>query len=477
MVLKSKSYLVIFLILSQLLLIAALSIPNQALAQTQTPTISINSSTSTVTNSNFAINISISQVQNLNSIHFVLSFNDGPLFLDVSANSVVAGDLFAGKQPTITVGNYYLNHNQRSYLNVLFELQGTQTLSSTGTKNVATITFNVLSNASSGMKSSLNLDSGEAVFFEGSNFYYVDEQSGLNLQAGPTLTVGDITVQPTAQPTAQPTNQPITQPTAQPTNQPTTQPTNQPTTQPSSQPTSNNNPLATTIVLNTPAAAKVGQQVMLSATLTDSSQKAIVGGVVTFSVVANGAEQQIGTAKTDQNGKAIIPFTPTAKGNYLINANFNQNGNYLASSDSTIVSVDLPSTNLAVNVSGGEKVGDSVSITATLTDANQQPINPADVQFQVLENGAWTTIGTAATNLLGDASLQYKLDKAGILTVRAMYAGTADFGGSISDAKTLAVAEEKSMFNVFPYAVGIVAVAIAVSASSAFVMRRRKKRI
>jgi hypothetical protein len=75
---------------------------------------------------------------------------------------------------------------------VLFELQGTQTISSTGTKNIASITFKVLSNALPGMKSVLSLDSADAILFEGSNYNYVDEQSGLTLQSG-SVTLSFIT--------------------------------------------------------------------------------------------------------------------------------------------------------------------------------------------------------------------------------------------------------------------------------------------
>ena len=167
MIFRSKSSFVIFLILSQLFLVAVLSVPNQALAETQTPTLSINPLTSTIASSQFTFYVTVSQVQNLNAIHFVMSFNDDPLFLDASSNGVVTGDLFAGKQPTITVGNYYLNRTERSYLNVLFELPGTQTVGSTGTKNVAVITFSLLPNALSGMKSGLNLDSADAIFIDG----------------------------------------------------------------------------------------------------------------------------------------------------------------------------------------------------------------------------------------------------------------------------------------------------------------------
>lgn len=143
---------------------------------------------------------------------------------------------------------------------------------------------------------------------------------------------------------------------------------------------------------------------MLSALLKDSEQRVVAGATIMYSFVSNGNVQSIGTAKTDQNGNVIIPFAPDAKGNYLIKAKFIQTQTYMASSDSTIVSADLLATNIVINVSNGGKVSDSTAISATLTDANQQPISQAEIQFQVLENGGWTTIGTVTTNALGNAT-------------------------------------------------------------------------
>jgi 5-hydroxyisourate hydrolase-like protein (transthyretin family) len=229
--------------------------------------------------------------------------------------------------------------------------------------------------------------------------------------------------------------------------------------------------------LNNPAEARVGQQIILSATLTDSNQKAVAGATIEYSAVSNGIEKQIGTAKTDQNGTALIPFTPVDKGNYLIKAKFSQNENYLASSDSTIVSAGLLSTSLAINAPSEGKVGDAILITATLTDANKQPINQADVQFQVLENGAWALLNSTATNSLGVASTEYNLDKAGTLMIKAMYAGTQEYGGSISTEITLGITEENLILNTLPYIAAIVVAAVAVSVSSAFLIRRRQRRV
>jgi hypothetical protein len=84
-------------------------------------------------------------------------------------------------------------------------------------------------------------------------------------------------------------------------------------------------------------------------------------------------------------------------------------------------------------------------------------------------------LNTTATNSFGDASIQYKLDKAGTLTVRTMYKGNSENGGSISAEKTFGVTQENNLrLKAFPYTVGAVAVAIAVCASSAFVIRKIK---
>ena len=653
---KAKTSIVILLLLAQLFLVSVLIAPDRVLAQTQTPTLTINPSSSTVTSSKFTVYVAVSQLQNLNAIHFVLSFNDGPLFLDVPSTGTTAGDLFAGKQPTITVGNYYLNSTGLSYLNVLFELQGTQTVGSSGTKNVAAITFNVLSNAMPGMQSGLSLVSADALFFNGTNYDYIDEKTGITLQAGSvtvgynatsltvnsvqattgsqvvisstlgdnlgnplagmnvdyyvgsqkvgtgvtnasgissvlytapavgtytlgaqyvgnlqggkygssngtaTLTVAAV-VQPTPSPspTSQPT--PASSSTAQPTPIPTPTVAQQTTTtivlsseksnmsigqdaflsatlkdsnatvvsgagvdffayiggqwtkigstttgsdglafldyvppttgsipvkaefagtskyvgSSSNQIVLAVNKLATTLVLNAPAGANIGQEIMLSTTLKDANQKAVVGATIVYSAVSNGVEQQIGSSKTDLNGIASIPFTPTANASYQINAEFSQDSNYLASSDSKIVAVGLIVTNIVISAPANGRVGDAISIDATLTDASQQPIAQANIQFQVLQNGVWVPLNSATTNSLGVASITDNLDKAGTLTIKAVFVGNADYGASARSETILEVTETNLVLNMLPYIViAVLAIAIVASVALVFVRKRRK---
>lgn len=649
MIFKAKASIVILLLLTQLFLVSVMIAPNQVLAQTQTPTLTIVPASSSVTSSTFTVYVAVSPLQNLNSIHFVLSFNDGPLFLDVSSANVVAGNLFAGTQPTMTVGNYYLNSTGLSYLNVLFELKSTQTVGSTGTKNVAAITFNLLTNAMPGMQSGLNLVSADALFFNGTNYDYVDNLTGLTMQGGSVIvgynstsislnpvqaTVGNPTVilstisdsagnplaglsvdyyissqkvgtavtnasgissvlytppavgtftigaqyvgnQPggkyassnssstlTITQTVQPTPTPTVQPTPTSTPTPTATPVQQTATTIALSSQSTNitisqnviltatlkdanaaavsgaevdfsafmggqwtnigsvttgsdgtalldytppvtgsipikaqfagdshnlgsssnqlvlvvNMIATTLELNAPTEAKVGQEIMLSSVLKDANQNAIVGATITYSEVSNGVEQQIGTSKTDINGIASIPFTPTANASYFITADFSQNTNYLASSDSQTVSVGLIATTIAISAPANGRVGDAISIDATLTDANQQPIAQANVQFQVLENGVWVPLNSAVTNSLGVASITYNPDKVGTLSIKAVFTGNADNAGSVSSVTILEVTETNLVLNMLPYIV-IAVLAIAIVISVALVFRRRRKEV
>ena len=649
MISKAKASIVILLLLTQLFLVSVMIAPNQVLAQTQTPTLTIVPASSSVTSSTFTVYVAVSPLQNLNSIHFVLSFNDGPLFLDVTSTNIVAGNLFTGTQPTMTVGNYYLNSTGLSYLNVLFELQDTQTVASTGTKNVAAITFNLLSNSMPGMQSGLNLVSADALFFNGTNYDYVDNLTGLTMQGGSVIvgynstsislnpvqaTVGNPTVilstisgsagnplaglsvdyyvgsqkvgtavtnasgissvlytppavgtftigaqfvgnQPggkyassnssstlTVTQTVQPTPTPTVQPTPTSTPTPTATPVQQTATTISLSSQKTNitisqdviltatlkdanaaavsgaevdfsaymggqwtkigtvttgsdgtalldytppitgsipvkaqfagdthhlgsssdqivlvvNLIATTLELNAPTEAKVGQEIMLSSVLKDANQNAIVGATITYSEVSNGVEQQIGTSKTDINGIASIPFTPTANASYLITAEFSQNTNYLASSNSQTVSVGLIATIIAINAPANGKVGDAISIDATLTDSNQQPIAQANVQFQVLENGVWVPVNSAVTNSLGVASITYNPDKVGPLSIKAVFTGNTDNAGSVSSVTILEVTETNLVLNMLPYIV-IAVLAVAIVAAVAIVLRRRRKQV
>ncbi len=385
---KKTSFIVLFL-LSQFLLVSVLSTNNSVLAASQTPTMSVNPSSFTVSNSNFTLYVSVSPLQNLNTIHFVLSFNNGPVFLNLTSSGIVAGDLFAGKQPSITVGSYYQNSTGRSYSNVLFELPATQTVSSSGVKNVANLTFGLLSNAMPGMQSVLNLESADALFYNGTNYEYVDERSGFTLQSG-SLTLGYLTTTILANPTQ--------------------------------------------VVAEKPA--------NLSSTLKDGSGNPLSNMVVDYYI----GTQKVGSGTTDIKGASSVQYTPLNVGSYTFIAHYagNQPGGKYAQSNSTApLTVVQLGTSLALSVPSSLKIGDLANLTATFKKADILT-GGVTLSFSVLPpNGAWVSIGSAVTSASGVAQVTYTFTSIGSYGIKAEFAGTANLA-SCNDTATVSLSQSKT---------------------------------
>jgi hypothetical protein len=385
---KNKTSCIVAL-LSQFLLVSILLTSNSALGASQTPTMSVNPSSSTVSTSTFTLYVSVSQLQNLNTIHFVLSFNSGPIFLNLPSSSVVAGNLFAGKLPTITTGIYYQNSTGRSYVNALFELPTAQSVSSSETKNVAALTFGLLGNAMPGMQSALTLESADALFFNGTNYEYVDEKSGFSLQGG-SITMGYLTTTIQANPTQ--------------------------------------------VIAEKPAS--------LSSILKDGSGNPLSNMVVDYYV----GTLKIGSATTDTNGISSVQYTPLSVGSYTFMAQYagNQPGGKYAQSNSTAsLTVTQLSTSLALAIPSSLKIGDLANFTATFKKADV-PTGGITVSFSVLPpNGSWTPIGTAVTSALGIAQVTYTFTSVGSFTIKAEFAGTTNLASCNSTA-TVSLSQSKT---------------------------------
>ena len=373
----------------QIFFASVLLLPNSVSAATQTPTLSVNPVSITMTNPNYTAAIMVSPVQNLNAVHFVLSYNDGTLFLDVPSKGIIAGDLFAGQQPTLTVGNYYLNSSGRSYLNVLLELPGSQTVSAAGAKSVTTIVFNLLSNALPGMQSVLSLESADALLFNGTNYEYVDERSGFSMQGG-SLTVSYLT----------------------------------------------------TSILTNAVQATVEKPVNLSSTLKDGVGNPLSGLSVDYYV----GSDKVGSAITGVNGVSTVSYTPTVVGSNSFRAQYsgNQPGGKYASSNSTAqLTVNQVSTSLALSVPSSIKIGEVTNLAATLKKG-ETPIGGSTVSFSVLPpGGSWTAIGSAVTNSVGTAQVTYSFGAIGNFGIKAEFAGTSNYA-PCNDSATRTLSQSKT---------------------------------
>jgi len=181
-------------------------------------------------------------------------------------------------------------------------------------------------------------------------------------------------------------------------------------------------PLSTTISMDIPSSATVGDQLLINITLTDENGRAVGNQVIR--VEANSTI--IGDATTDQNGKATVKYTPDKKGNLIINVFYDGAKNYDRSSISKSLSIGPMKTVLTLTSQGIAFKGSPILLSATFKDAKGNPIEGALINFYLKSGGDRVKIGSATTDKTGTASLSYTPDASGIMssvTFEASYNG------------------------------------------------------
>lgn len=129
----------------------------------------------------------------------------------------------------------------------------------------------------------------------------------------------------------------------------------------------------------------VADMVSIVATITDSSNKAINGGIVKF--IVDGKTSDISVL----NGKATLTTSFSKPGSYAVSAVYNGD-NYSSSSAKSTVTVKNNILASKIKVADATtNVDKTVSITATVTDSNDKLINSGNVNFNV--NSKSTSVG------------------------------------------------------------------------------------
>ena len=189
----------------------------------------------------------------------------------------------------------------------------------------------------------------------------------------------------------------------------------------------NINKISTTITVD-PISGLKGKTVNLTATLTDSDGNPVSGTSVQFSV--NGTN--VGTANTDNNGIATLPYTILQNsGTYTILANYLGDNIYVATSNTNNLKVNYTPTAIVLNPISGNK-GDIVNLVTSLTDIySNVPISGKTVQFSVDGN----IIGTAVTDINGIATLPYTITQnGGYYYIGVLFAGDNVYNSSTGGA-------------------------------------------
>jgi hypothetical protein len=184
-----------------------------------------------------------------------------------------------------------------------------------------------------------------------------------------------------------------------------------------------------------PSNEVTGTSITLKATLTSSHGDLLADRNVTISVGTATA-----TVVTDSNGVASATLTPPAAGgNYDVSASFAGDSSYFADSDAATFTVTKKSTTVTLDssVPSVGDITDPVTVGATLTDADGQPISGVSLTLTV---GAVTT--TATTNSTGHASASVTLAApAGAATVGARFGGNAVYSAA-SSSKAFTINKE-----------------------------------
>ncbi len=171
-----------------------------------------------------------------------------------------------------------------------------------------------------------------------------------------------------------------------------------------------------------------GDKINLTAKLIDNGNGTPISSkTIIFKV--NGVV--VGTAKTNDSGTAILPYTVTQNsGSYNILALFNQETNYLPCNGTSVLTILKTPTSTTVNSVSGY-VGDTVKLVAKIINThNKSAVQNKIVKFYVSN----VYVGSATTNSSGVATLKYKITKtSGNYTIRGETASDAQFVASKSN--------------------------------------------
>jgi len=130
-------------------------------------------------------------------------------------------------------------------------------------------------------------------------------------------------------------------------------------------------------------------------------------------------------------------------------------------------------TTLIINAPSTAIQRNTVSVVATLRDENENPVFNATVEFFLLKNEMWETMGSTETDSSGVAAFLYVPPATGTLQIKAVYSETQTYNSSSSNVATLSVGIDYTLYilrGVLATAVTIVAVILAVK------LRRRVRR-
>lgn len=160
--------------------------------------------------------------------------------------------------------------------------------------------------------------------------------------------------------------------------------------------------------------------IIISATVTDASGNLLEGAEVNWSSSPAGAEMSVQTSKTNSSGVAQVQVSSKTAGSYSVDASINGSSqrlsdlNFTADSDSLQVS-----TLVAEKLNDIVADKDSVALTASVMDANNNPVPGVTVNWSSSETSSTFSRMSSVTDQNGHATTSFSSLKAGSITVTA----------------------------------------------------------
>ena len=143
--------------------------------------------------------------------------------------------------------------------------------------------------------------------------------------------------------------------------------------------------------------ARVGDKIILNATVTDVDGNPVNDGSIIFHIGENQVEAKV------KNGMATVDYTlpvTYTKGNYTIKANYTGTNKYNISAGEAKLSIELQETSMNISILNDTKANTTIEVTLNSSTDDNKPISGADIVIKDLDGNI---IGGSKTNDNGTA--------------------------------------------------------------------------
>jgi hypothetical protein len=228
--------------------------------------------------------------------------------------------------------------------------------------------------------------------------------------------------------------------------------------------------LGTDITLSLlPSSLKKSSSTTITAKLVDGNDNPLTNKNIDFYL----GTTSLGSSITDSSGNAVKTYTANLDaGTYVVNASYSGSIDYGSSSATSNLIVSPFATTLTIDVPSATQ-GKPTTLKATLKDENGNPIQNANIDFQLNDGNSWGAIGSDITDSSGVASIPYTPSSIGAFQVKAVFSGTTNYSQSTSTTGSLSVGNDYTLYYIGG---GIIAVA-AIGIVGYMVFQRRKKAV